>query len=239
MVMIMEAEKAPADSLQVSAGGFSSAGSREANQDAFAVKLSPRKSVVKHKGIVACIADGVSCSDHGQQASHTSVTQFIDDYYSTPNTWGIRKAAAKVLNSLNAWLYHHGQQSDLRHNGLVSTFSSVIIKSNTAHVVHVGDSRIYRYRRGNLTQLTRDHSCRRGRTDHFLTRALGMDSRLEVDYKQEPVEVDDVLVLTTDGLHDWLTWKELEGLLLRTDLDAEALAQLISNAPGKTAVMTT
>ncbi len=54
-----------------------------------------------------------------------------------------------------------------------------------------------------------------------------MDSRLDVDYKQEPVEVDDVLVLTTDGLHNWLTKQELEGLLSRTELASEEVAHLI------------
>ncbi|MCW8327439.1 bifunctional protein-serine/threonine kinase/phosphatase [Photobacterium sp. SDRW27] len=227
MAETMDVPEVVTEGLQVSVGGFSSAGYREANQDAFAVKYSVRNSVVKYKGVVACIADGVSCSDNGQQASHTSVTQFIDDYYSTPNSWGVRKAAAKVLTSLNSWLYHHGQQSDLRHNGLVTTFSSVIVKSNTAHLIHVGDSRIYRYRAGKLTQLTQDHSRKQGGKSHFLTRALGMDSRLDVDYQQEPVEVDDVLVLTTDGLHDWLSKQELEGLMSRTELATEELAHLI------------
>lgn len=227
MAVTMDVAEVTTERLQVSVGGFSSAGCRDTNQDAFAVKHSSRNSVVRYKGVVACIADGVSCSDHGQQASHTSVTQFIDDYYSTPDSWGVRKAAAKVLTSLNSWLYHHGQQSELRHNGLVSTFSSVIVKSNTAHLIHVGDSRIYRYRRGKLIQLTQDHSRKQGGKSHFLTRALGMDSRLDVDYKQEPVEVDDVLVLTTDGLHNWLTKQELEGLLSRTELASEEVAHLI------------
>ncbi|GAB3516224.1 bifunctional protein-serine/threonine kinase/phosphatase [Photobacterium alginatilyticum] len=227
MAETMDISQEVAEELQVSVGGFSSAGSREANQDAFAAKHAVRNSVVKYKGVVACIADGVSCSDNGQQASHTSVTQFIDDYYSTPNSWGVRKSAAKVLTGLNSWLYHHGQQSDLRHNGLVSTFSSVIVKSNTAHLIHVGDSRIYRYRAGKLVQLTQDHSRKQGGRSHFLTRALGMDSRLDVDYQQEPLEVDDVLILTTDGLHDWLSKQELEALLSRMELTTEELAHLI------------
>ncbi len=99
MAVTMDVVEVTTERLQVSVGGFSSAGCRDTNQDAFAVKHSSRNSVVRYKGVVACIADGVSCSDHGQQASHTSVTQFIDDYYSTPDSWGVRKAAAKVLTS--------------------------------------------------------------------------------------------------------------------------------------------
>ncbi|ELR67433.1 Serine/threonine protein kinase [Photobacterium marinum] len=203
----------PLDDLQVSLGGYSTAGSRKANQDAFAAHCPHRDNVKKYKGIVACIADGVSCSENGQQASHTSVTQFIDDYYSTPDSWGAKHSAARVLKALNSWLYFHGCQSDLRHNGLVTTFSSIIFKSNTAHLLHIGDSRIYRYRQHRLVQLTSDHSRKQGGKSHFLTRALGMDNRLDVDYRRELLEQDDIFVLSTDGLHDWLTEPELAGLL--------------------------
>ncbi len=227
MAIAMEISELPADELQVSLGGYSSAGCRKANQDAFAVKNPKRQSVMKYKGVVACIADGVSCSENGQQASHTSVTQFIEEYYSTPNSWGVRHAAAKVLRALNNWLYFHGIQSDLRHNGLVTTFSSVIVKSNTAHLLHIGDSRIYCYRRNRLIQLTQDHCRKQGKQSHFLTRALGMDSRLEVDYRQEAVEVGDIFVMSTDGLHDWLTEDELTELLVLDELTLEARATTI------------
>ncbi|UXI02200.1 bifunctional protein-serine/threonine kinase/phosphatase [Photobacterium sp. TY1-4] len=233
MVMTMAADTQQAQQLglRVTCGGFSSAGCREVNQDAFALYQPPRPQVLKHHGVVACIADGVSCSARGQQASHTCVTQFIEDYYSTPASWTVRQAAAKVLTGLNRWLYHHGQHSELRHNGLVTTFSSVVIKSNTAHVIHVGDSRVYRFRQGRLEQLTRDHCRRQGGDQHLLLRALGMDSKLEVDYYPEPLVVGDVLLLSTDGLHDWLSPSQLEVLLTGTDVltqsELEALARNI------------
>ncbi|MGF1756855.1 bifunctional protein-serine/threonine kinase/phosphatase [Photobacterium sagamiensis] len=217
-----------ADTLQVMVGGYSSAGVRAVNQDAFAVKLPSQDGVVKYKGIVACMADGVSCSEHAQQASHTSVTQFIEDYYCTPDSWNVRKSAARVLSSLNGWLYHHGKQSDLRHNGLVTTFSGAVFKSNTAHLVHAGDSRIYRFRHGKLKQLTRDHCHKQNGRNSFLTRALGMDNHLEVDYQQESLEVGDIFLLSTDGLHEWLSALEIKALLGREQSDLELLAKQIA-----------
>ena len=116
------------DQLNVVIGGYSDSGERKINQDAFAVKVPHSFSEKKYKGIVASVADGVSCSENGQQASHTSVTQFIYDYYCTPDTWGVKESAQKVLNALNSWLFKHNKQEELRHNSFITTFSTVIFK---------------------------------------------------------------------------------------------------------------
>lgn len=212
--------------LKLAFGGYSTAGRKPENQDAFAAHL-PKGSASQLKGGVACIADGVSCSENAQQASSTSVTLFIEDYFSTPDTWPVKTAAARVLSSLNSWLFHHGQQStNARHNGLVTTFSAVLIKSNTAHIFNAGDSRVYLWRSGGLQQLTRDHSHKQGGQKAFLTRALGMDSRLEVDYQQEDVTEGDIFLLTTDGVHEWLTDREMMDAI---ELSADNLERTAHN----------
>ncbi|MGH1469718.1 MAG: protein kinase domain-containing protein [Cellvibrionaceae bacterium] len=219
--------------LDVSFGGYSIAGVKPTNEDAFAAH-QPKLGTRYIKGSVACIADGVSCSENAQRASQTSVTQFIEDYYSTPDTWPVRKAAARVLSSMNSWLYHYGQQSSLPHNGLVTTFSAIVCKSTTAHLFHVGDSRIYRFRSSRIEQITRDHSHKQVGNKVFLTRALGMDSRLEVDYLQEELEKDDVFILTTDGVHDYFSKNTLERFLLKefedsSTNDSSALEKIAEN----------
>lgn len=225
MTAMTTCSNASTDSLQVTVGGSSSAGIRDINQDAFAVKLPSQSNVIKYKGVVACMADGVSCSENAQQASQTSVTQFIEDYYCTPDSWDVKKSAHRVINSLNNWLYHHGQQSDFRHNGLVTTFSSIIFKSNTAHLIHAGDSRIYRYRQEKLKQLTQDHCHKQNGRNSFLTRALGMDSHLDVDFQRQELELNDIFLLSTDGLHEWLSRTEIETALKQQQYDLEQVTQ--------------
>lgn len=199
--------------LEVIIGGYSNAGKREINQDAFAVK-DPYSTLEKNtKGIVACVADGASCSEHGQQASQTSITQFITDYFSTSKSWDVKQSASKVLSSLNSWLYQHNKD-DLRHNGLITTFSGIIFKSNSAHIVHAGDSRIYCYRQQKLAQLTRDHKRNVYGQRTVLTRALGMDCHIDIDYQQLRLEQGDVYLLCSDGVHEFL--------------DADALAIYLS-----------
>ena len=211
--------------LKLSFGGFSSAGVKEENQDAFGA-LAPKGSANHLKGAIACLADGVSCSDNAQQASQMAVSQFVEDYFSTPDTWSVRTAASKILSSLNAWLFHHGQQASARHNSLVTTFSSIIFKSNTAYLFHVGDSRIYRYRANQrLELLTRDHVQQSGNRT-LLTRALGMDSHLEIDYQQKNIEQGDVFVLTSDGVHEFVSPAEIRQAI-EAGNDFEATAKTI------------
>jgi serine/threonine protein kinase/serine/threonine protein phosphatase PrpC len=211
-----------AKKLDIVIGGYSSAGKRDVNQDAFAVKKPSSYSEKKFKGIVACIADGVSCSNNGQQASQTSVTQFINDYYCTNESWDVKKSASKVLNSLNAWLYHHSKD-DARHNGLITTFSTIVFKATTAHLFHVGDSRIYRYREGVLAQLTQDH-CRYTHGDNsVLVRALGMDCHVDIDYCSITLRQGDIFLLSSDGIHDVISNKVLvEHIACQEDKDVTA-----------------
>lgn len=214
--------------LKVTFGGYSSAGIKDENQDAFGA-LQPKGTVRDLKGVVAAVADGVSCSDNAQQASQMAVSQFIDDYYSAPDTWQVRTAASKILSALNTWLFHHGQNTLAKHNGFVTTFTSLIIKSNTAHIFHVGDSRLYRYRPGaeRLLSFTRDH-VQKSSGKPVLTRALGIDSCLEIDYKQEEVVSGDIFILTSDGVHEYITPAEIRQAI-DGDNDLERVAQTIVN----------
>jgi len=215
--------------LRVTFGGHSIAGIKKKNEDAFAAYLPSSKGINRLKGITACIADGVSCSENAQLASQTAVTLFIDDYYSTPESWTVRTSAARVLSSLNAWLYHHGRQDYQPQNGAVTTFSAAIFKSRTAHLFHAGDSRIYRFRSGELEQLSTDHCNHGSGGKTYLTRALGMDSHLEVDYIQAELELDDLFLLTTDGVHDVLTKNELIAFAQSANNTLEDLATTIIN----------
>ncbi len=215
--------------LQVSFGGYSSAGCKQQNEDAFAA-YAPSGSAKVLKGAAACIADGASCSENAQLASQMSVTTFLDDYYSTPDSWAVKTAIARVLSSLNNWLYHQGQQVSYRHDSLVTTFSGIICKSTTAHIFHVGDSRVYRLRNGVIEQLTTDHSHLQKGKKTFLTRALGIDSHLEVDYQQHDMLLGDLFVMTTDGLHDFLTLKAAASILNDSTLDLEQKAEALVKA---------
>lgn len=220
-------EKSAQEIQHIEFSGCSLVGKRDENQDAFIVKYPTTRDELIHKGVVACIADGVSCSNQAQQASQTATTQFVTDYYATPSSWSIKRSAIELLTSLNSWLYSQGKDQ-LYHNGMVTTFSAIVIKSNTGYIFHVGDSRVYLYRDDTLTLLTRDHQRTNFGHQSYLTRALGMDEKVEIDFLTLALKENDTIVLTTDGVHETLTHEEIKQQISSAD-SSEALSQALCN----------
>lgn len=198
--------------LTVSLGQASIAGVKPENEDFYGASL-PSGVSLDSKGVALAIADGVSASEGGKQASQVAVRQFLDDYYSTPDSWTVKHAAQKVLSALNLWLYSQGQRQYGETGSLATTFSGLILKSHTAYVLHIGDSRIYRWQAGALECLTKDHRIQFKAQQSYLSRALGIEAQLEIDFRAVELSQGDVFVLTTDGVHDVLSDAALTKLL--------------------------
>jgi len=180
--------------------------------DALAVHV-PAQQGIENKGIVALIADGMSSSEAGKEASQTCINGFINDYFSTPDSWTVVNSAQKILSALNNWLHARGHSDYQSSKGMVTTLSILIIKSRTAHIFHVGDSRIYRYRDSELEQLTNDHRIWGNDNKSYLNRAMGIDLHLDIDYKKVDIEKNDIFLLSTDGIHDFIKQKDLQSVL--------------------------
>jgi serine/threonine protein phosphatase PrpC len=214
--------------LNASIGFATDKGIKADNED-FVGAIVPNEPQLTHKGIVAAIADGMSGSEGGKIASQSCVGSFLNDYYSTPDSWSVKQAGEKILSATNSWLYSQGRLRYQSTKGMVSTLSIIVLKSTTAHIFHIGDSRIYRLRKGNLEQITRDHRVWISHDKNYLNRAMGIEPRLEVDYKSLPVEQGDLFLMTTDGLHDFIDDKAIRTLLIEnSDLTqlADAILQL-------------
>ncbi len=201
-------------SLKVCFGGYSTAGLKPENQDAFAA-LVPNNNDMMSKGVVAAIADGVSSASRAADAAQISVTQFINDYYATSDTWSTQKSASKVLTSLNQWLFSQTDAQSGETHQWLTTFSALVVKSSTGYIFHVGDSRISVYRQNDIEIITRDHNRRSGNgSAHVvLTRALGADPRLKVDVHQIDIKAGDIYILTCDGVHDFLSSAAIQSKL--------------------------
>ncbi|MFC4994502.1 PP2C family protein-serine/threonine phosphatase [Rubritalea tangerina] len=220
---------APIESaLKVSVGQCSRAGLKQQNEDCVGVEVPDAVSSYT-KGIAAVVADGVSAASGGQMAARMCVRSFIFDYYSTPDSWSVKTSGQRVLNALNRWLYSQGHSEGLaKEKGYLSTHSSIVLASNTAHIFHIGDSRVYRLRDEKLELLTNDHNTQVARGVVYLSRAMGLNLNPKVDYREVGFEQGDVFVLTTDGVHGWLRDSEIVQVLGGHDsLDsgAEALVE--------------
>ncbi len=217
--------------LKASIGFATDKGAKDENED-FVGAIIPDEPQLTHKGIAAAIADGMSGSDGGKLASQSCIASFLGDYYCTPDSWSVKQAGQKILAAANSWLYSQGQSRFQSNHGMACTLSAIIFKSTTAYLFHIGDCRIYRLRDGNLERLTRDHRIWAAHDKHYLSRAMGIDPRLDVDYKTVPVEQGDLYVMATDGIHDFIDDLCLKQLLASsTDLTylADAILQQAKN----------
>jgi len=190
--------------LRLSYGQASEKGPKESNEDCIGIRVGTDE-LLATKGAVCVIADGVSAAEYGKIASEACVQGFISDYYCTPDTWDVKKSTHTVLNALNSWLCSQGKEFQDIRKGYVTTLSILVLKSCQAHIFHIGDSRIYRCRDGVLELLTTDHSTRVSSDVCYLTRAMGMDPNLKIDYRVVDIQKSDFFLASTDGAHDFLS----------------------------------
>ena len=214
--------------LKISIGQHTDKGRKKTNQDFHGVCI-PEEPLLSSKGVAIALADGISSSDVSQIASESAVTGFLADYFCTSEAWSVKKSAQRVLMATNSWLHSQTQQSQHRFNkdrGYVCTFSAMVIKSNTAHIFHAGDARIYRLHDNSLEQLTEDHRLWVSQEKSYLSRALGINQLLEIDYQSLQVEQGDIFLLVTDGVYEYADTPFIVNTINenRQNLDASAKA---------------
>lgn len=190
--------------LKLSTGQYSAKGRKDINQDFHGIFI-PNEPHLSTKGAAIAIADGISSSDVSHVASQAAVIGFLDDYFCTPDTWSVKKSAQRVLMATNSWLHAQTRRGHFYYDkdrGYVCTLSAMVIKSTSAHIFHIGDTRIYRLRGDALEQLTNDHRTWVSREMSYLSRAMGVDSHVEIDYRTLPVDLGDCFVFSSDGVYD-------------------------------------
>ena len=193
-----------AGELKISVGQHSDKGRKETNQD-FHGALFPNEPQLGLKGVAIVLADGISSSNHSRVASELTVKGFLTDYYCTPESWSVKTSAYRVIAATNSWLHSQTRRSQNPYDkdkGYVCTMSAMVIKSSAAHIFHVGDLRIYRVNGNALEQLTEDHRVVISSEQSYLSRAMGVNPQIEIDYQMHRVERGDIFVLATDGVYE-------------------------------------
>lgn len=195
--------------LKISVGQATATGPKARNEDALAW-AAPEGDERTTKGVLAAIADGVSGCDDGELASRSVIRGLLADYYATPDTWEPALALQRVIQALNRWVM--GQASRTSQT-LVTTLSALVLRGCRYGFAHVGDTRIYRLRGEKFECLTRDHVWEKAGMQHVLTRAIGLDLALTVDYQEGDLQRGDIFVLLSDGAWEPLGDKRLHELL--------------------------
>lgn len=198
--------------LDVDIGWTSVAGPRKDNEDFVAASAPEGESV---RGVIAALADGVSAGGRGREASRTTVLGLLHDYFGTPETWETSAALDRLIGAQNGWLAAGNRARTAPGGGAMTTLTALVLRGHSYTLAHVGDSRAWLLRDGAFTQLTQDHTFDHPDLRSRLTRALGLDDAVRIDYEQGELRRGDVFVLTSDGVH---------GTLQRLEIAAHARA---------------
>lgn len=215
--------------LKLSIGQHSDKGRKPTNQDFYGA-LIPEQPILGLKGIAIALADGISSSSVARVASESAVKGFLTDYYCTSESWSVKTSAQRVIAATNSWLHAQTRRSQNPYDkdkGYVCTLSVMIVRSTTAHIFHIGDSRISRLDGHSLEQLTNDHRVVISSEQAYLGRALGMNPQIEIDYQALHVEQGDVFVLATDGVYEHASARFIAETIKAHGDDLDGAAKLI------------
>jgi serine/threonine protein phosphatase PrpC len=215
--------------VRASVGFASDTGPRERNED-FAGAVLGAELPEPRQEVVAAIADGIGGAKGGRVAAEMAVRGFLDGFCDLPETLEVRRASAKVLDALNGWLYGQAQH-DPKLQGMGSTFTALVLRGRVGHVLHVGDTRLYRLRRNRLACLTSDHARETGAgPSRVLTRALGVETELRLDYAAQPVALHDRFLLCSDGLYGVMTDERIAEILSERSAPGDTARALVATA---------
>lgn len=213
--------------LGLSVGHATHTGKRERNEDFYGI-VTPEGAELATRGAMLAVADGVSSNGQGREAAEYAVRGLLADYYATPETWEVPLAIDRVLSAINRWLVAQ-RATDTPRAGMATTLSLLVLRGNRFYVGHVGDTRVYRLRRHELTQLTQDHVWDRPDMRHVLKRAVGLDQHLVVDYADGDLLPRDRFLICSDGVWESLGNKRIHELLLLHN-DPQRAADVLAQA---------
>jgi len=243
-----------ARSAHIRASGLSDPGrTRADNQDYVLIDAS---------GHFMLLADGMGGHERGAEASSTAIQIIKDrlhpdilfqeladitDAEGIPTELVCLSSIVEgAIREANAVLYERNVRARLMRFMGTTIVGLVPVKDDFMLWFHVGDSRLYRWRKGGLKQLTADHSAhsqweRGGRqgaepAKHVITRAIGPSRMASADIAWEKRQAGDVYLLCSDGLTDMLTDREIGQIMSRpgaVDQIAEQLVDAANAAGGK------
>src|SRR6267378_851265 len=215
--------------VQASVGFSSKTGPRKDNED-FAGAVFGAELPEPRQEVVAAIADGIGGAKGGRIAAETAVRGFLDGFCDLPETMEVLRAGARIVSALNGWINTMGRQ-DPELAGMGCTLTVLVLRGRLAHLLHVGDTRAYRLSGDRMTCLTTDHVRpeANGRS-HTLTRALGVEAEVRLDYAAQPIGLHDRFLLCSDGVHGFLTEQSIVDILRERSAPEDTAGALVAAA---------
>lgn len=219
---------------------------RRTNEDNLLTVLPDDPAVLKQKGALFVVADGMGGHLQGDRASLLAVNMVRESYYQSEDE-DIAVSLVQAIKQASACIYAENLENHLQIDtkcDMGTTCIAAVLQEHDLVVANVGDSRVYIVHDGQLRQVSRDHSlvadmvlagqitaeeARHHVQRNIIYRSLGTQEEVEVDVFSETVSEGDALVLCTDGLSSLLTEDEILQTVETYELQ-ESVQQLIARA---------
>lgn len=197
---------------------------RQENQDDY------RAGELPGGAVWALVCDGMGGAKGGREASQGAcnvIENFFQEQYAQCGAGQEEPFLKKALLYANRFVFQKAAHEETLA-GMGTTAVCALVRSGNVYLCHAGDSRAYLIRDGKLTQLTHDHSYVQELVDcgtiteeeaehhpqkNIITKALGVDYRLEPEFTAAKLKREDRLLLCTDGLTNMVPVEEMEELL--------------------------
>ncbi len=215
---------------------------RENNEDSVAFDAATQLGV---------LADGMGGYNAGEVASgmatafiKSEMARWLSEAGKQANTREIRRALEICVDNANRSVFN-AAISNAQYSGMGTTLVVAVFQDATVLLGHIGDSRCYRFRNGELTQVTKDHSLLQEQIDaglltleqaatsshkNLVTRALGVEDAVLLELNELAVEAGDLYLMCSDGLSDMANDAEIATVLESQVPMAQKADQLISLA---------
>ena len=215
---------------------------RENNEDSVAFDVATQLGV---------LADGMGGYNAGEVASgmatafiKSEMARWLSEAGKQANTREIRRALEICVDNANRSVFN-AATSNAQYAGMGTTLVVAVFQDAKVLLGHIGDSRCYRYRTGELTQITKDHSLLQEQIDaglltleqaatsshkNLVTRALGVEDAVLLELNEHAVEAGDLYLLCSDGLSDMANDAEIAAVLESQMSMAQKADKLISLA---------
>jgi PPM family protein phosphatase len=215
--------------LEVQMGQASDTGKvRTNNEDAMGSFIPSSRQQARSHGYLFAVADGLGGLDLGEVASSTAISVLTEEFGKAQAGSMLISLLPRLIHSANAAVHDRTLDPQYRGKKMATTVVACAMRHDQAIVSHVGDSRCYLVRDGKARQITQDHTwvneqrklglisaTEMAESDvrHMLIRSLGPEMFVSPDTTALTLQPGDLLVLSTDGLHDEMKAGDIAGIV--------------------------
>ncbi|MEO5890830.1 MAG: Stp1/IreP family PP2C-type Ser/Thr phosphatase [Ferruginibacter sp.] len=221
---------------------------RTNNEDAASFFRIADEAIVREKGCLLLVADGMGGHLAGEVASKMAVDVISGEYFKKNGSGGTEKLLGKAFSAANKRIFELASANE-QYRGMGTTCTAIAIVGKIIYFAHAGDSRAYLYKDKLITRITEDHTYVQQLVNNgditpaeadihpqrnVLTNAMGTKADLRIDTGKclVPFEQGDRLFLCSDGLYDYLNDSEIAAVLDQGSL-LEAADYFISEAKNR------